>query len=103
MIEAAQNKIKHFIYSSVLHPSLRKLKNHDDKRYVEEASIESGLPYTILQLSNFMDNFPLQKLLSEDKPVCPTRWDPDVPFTYTSLYDLAEASSKILEQREQHF
>ncbi|CAD6586851.1 MAG: Malate dehydrogenase, cytoplasmic [Alectoria sarmentosa] len=33
MIEAAVvNNIKHFIYSSVLHPSLRKLLNHDCKR-----------------------------------------------------------------------
>lgn len=104
MIEAAVvNNIKHFIYSSVLHPSLRKLLNHDCKRYVEEALIESGLPYTILQPSTFMENFPIQKMLSEEEPMYPARWDPDVPFTYTSLYDLAEASSKILDQREAHF
>lgn len=104
MIEAAlTNKIKHFIFSSVLHPSLRKLLHHDDKRYVEEALIESGLPYTILQPSTFIDNFPIQKLLSEEKPVCPARWDPDVLFSYTGLYDLAEATSKILERREDHF
>lgn len=104
MIEAAlTNNIKHFILSSVLHPSLRKLLHHDDKRYVEEALIESGLPYSILQPTNFMDLFPVQKMLSEEKPVYPTLWDPDVPFSYTSLYDLAEAASKILEQREDHF
>lgn len=104
MIESAlTDNIKHFIYSSVLHPSLRKLLNHDCKRYIEEALIESGLPYTILQPSHFMDLFPIQKILSEEKPVYPARWDPDVPFCYTSLSDLAEASSKIFEQRESHF
>lgn len=104
MIEAALTyTIKHFIFSSVLHPSLRKLLHHDDKRYVEEALIESGLPYTILQPSTFMENFPIQKLVSEEKPMCPARWDPDVPFSYTSLYDLAEATSRILELREDHF
>ena len=104
MIQSAlTNNVKHFVYSSVLHPSLRKLLNHDCKRYVEEALIESGLPYTILQPSHFMDIFPLEKLLSEEKPVYPARWDPDVPFCYTSLYDHAEASSKVLEQREEHF
>lgn len=104
MIEAAvANNIKHFIYSSVLHPFLRKLLNHDCKRYVEEALIESGLPYTILQPSHFMDIFPVQKILSEAESVYPARWDPDVPFTYTSLHDLAEASCKILDQRQAHF
>lgn len=69
MIEAARtNKIKHFVHSSVLLPSLRKLLHHKDKRHVEEALIESGLRYTILQPSNFMDNFPIQKLLYEDNP-----------------------------------
>ena len=104
MIEAAVTvkTVKHFIYSSVLHPSLRKLLNHDCKRYVEEALIESGLPYTILQPSNFMDTFPIHKLLSEEKPVYPARWDPDVPFCHTSLYDLADATAKILEGREAH-
>ncbi|CAD6586854.1 MAG: hypothetical protein ASARMPREDX12_002535 [Alectoria sarmentosa] len=50
-----------------------------------------------------MENFPIQKMLSEEEPMYPAPWDPDVPFTYTSLYDLAEASSKILDQREAHF
>lgn len=104
MIESAlANNIKHFVYSSVLHPSLRKLLNHDRKRYVEEALIESGLPYTILQPTCFMDMFPLEKLLSEEKPVYTARWDPDVPYSFMSLYDFAEASSKVLEEREEHF
>ena len=83
MIEAALiNEIKHFIFSSVLHPSLRKLLHHDDKRYIEEALIEFGLPYTTLQPSNFMDNFLIQKLPSEGNLVCPVRWDSDVPFSF---------------------
>lgn len=36
MINAAlTNNLKYFAYSSVLHPCLRKLLNHDCKRYVE--------------------------------------------------------------------
>ena len=104
MIDAAESHgVSHFIYSSVLHPSLRKLMNHDCKRYVEEYLIESGLPYTILQPSHFMDMFPIQKLLSEEDPTYIARWDPDVKFSYTSLHDLGDAATKILEQREEHF
>ena len=39
---------KHFVYSSVLYPILRKLSNHDNKRYVEEALVESDLVYVSL-------------------------------------------------------
>ena len=77
--------------------------NHDRKRYIEEYLIESGLPYTILQPSHFMDMFPLPKLLSEKNPTYTARWDPDVKFSYTSLHNLGEATAKILEQRESHF
>ncbi|KAF6239330.1 hypothetical protein HO173_002592 [Letharia columbiana] len=88
---------------SVLHPCLRKLLIHVCKRYVEEALIESGLPYTILQPSNFIDPFPIREILSDERPVYRALWNPDVPFCYTSLYDLAEASSAILDRREDHF
>jgi hypothetical protein len=50
--ESQQGALKHFVYSSVLHPQIRKLLNHDCKRYVEEYLIESGLNYTIVQPSH---------------------------------------------------
>lgn len=104
MIEAAlHHKIQHFVFSSVIHTQLRKLLQHDCKRYIEEALIESGVPYTILQLSHFMDMFPLQQLLSSESPTYTARFDPTVPFSYTSLVDLGEAAAKILEEREKHF
>ena len=103
MVDAANTQgVKHFVYSSVLHPSLRKLMNHDSKRYVEEYLIESGLPYTILQPCHFMDTFPIQKLVLEGKPIYTALCNPDVKFSYTSLNDLGEAAAKILEQREDH-
>lgn len=43
------------MYSSVLNPQLRKLMNHDCKRHVEEYLIESGLNFTVLQPSHFMN------------------------------------------------
>lgn len=104
MIEAAiHHKIKHFVFSSVLHTQLRKILQYDCKRYIEEALIESGIPYTILQPGHFMDNFPLQKLLSSEVPTCTARWGPDIPFSYTSMVDLGDAAAKVLEEGEKHF
>lgn len=77
--------------------------NRDCKRYVEEYLIESGLQYTILQPSHFMDMFPIEKLSEEKQPVFRAQWDPEVPFSYTSRDDLGEVTVKILEQRKAHY
>jgi uncharacterized protein YbjT (DUF2867 family) len=81
MIDAARHEsqhgnLKHFIYSSVLHPRIRKLLNHDCKRYVEEYLVESGLNYTIIQPSHILDQFPVEMLLQSENPVFPASFDP---------------------------
>ena len=103
MIDAAAaegQSFKHFVYSSVINTQLRKLLNHDCKRHVEEYLMESGLSYTILNPSNFADLFPLQQVL--DSGVARPLWNPDVQFSLTCLYDYAEMSAKVLEEREVH-
>lgn len=94
---------KHFIYSSVLHPQLRKLMNHDCKRYVEEYLIESGLSYTILQPSHMLNMFPVAPLLEQDEPVFYANYNPEITFSFTILQDLAEAFCKVIEEREKHY
>jgi len=109
MIEAAlslpKSHFRHFVYSSVLHSRLRKLMNHDCKRYVEEALTESSLPYTILQPTHFMDMFPIAKLQSSPDPeiTYTSNWNPDIEFTFVALSDLAAAAKVVLEERERHF
>ncbi|MEK9946566.1 MAG: NmrA family NAD(P)-binding protein [Alphaproteobacteria bacterium] len=46
--------VKHFVYHSVLHPQVQGLTHHWNKVFVEEALIESGLAYTILQPTSYM-------------------------------------------------
>ena len=101
--ESQQGTLQHFIYSSVLHPQIRKLMNHDCKRYVEEYLIESGLNYTIVQPSHILDQFPVEKLLQSEEPVFPANFDPHVTFSFTALHDLAEAFAVILNEREKHY
>ncbi|KAJ6112000.1 hypothetical protein N7523_008061 [Penicillium sp. IBT 18751x] len=101
--ESQQGTLKHFIYSSVLHPQLRKLMNHDCKRYVEEYLIESGLNYTIIQPSHILDQFPVEHLLQSEDPVFPASFDPQVTFSFTVLQDLAEAFARIINEREKHY
>jgi len=105
--ETKDGNFKHFVFSSVLDSQLRKLMNHDVKRYAEEYLIEAGadgsLPYTIIQPTHFMDMFPVKMLMESEKPVYPANWNPDVPFSYIALRDLGEAVANILMQREKHY
>lgn len=101
--ESQIGNLKHFVYSSVLHPRIRKLLNHDCKRYVEEYLVESGLNYTIVQPSHILDQFPVEMLLRSENPVFPARFNPRVTFSFTVLQDLAEAFAVIIEEREKHY
>ena len=69
--------------------------------------MESGLPYTILQPTTFIDNLPLPLLWRQTRdsegPVFRAMWSTDVPSSFVALYDVAEAMRTVLEEREKHF
>lgn len=101
--EARMGNFKHFVMASVINTQIRKLMNHDVKRYIEERLIESGLKFTILQPSIFMDVFPIPLLMSQEKPVYMANWNTELPFSFTALKDLGEAGARILCEREKHY
>lgn len=99
-----ESKFRHLVFSSVLQTQLRKLLHHDAKRYVEEYLMESGLQFTILQPSHFLNNFPMAMLAKQDHPKYPTYYDIAHHGTsFTILEDYAEAAAKVLEEREKHY
>lgn len=111
---ATQNRkhpgvIKHFVFSSVIGTQLRKLLNHDCKRYVEEALMESGLPYTILQPTHRMDMLPLKGILSQktetaERPLkFMANWKPENKMSFVTIRDQAEAIRVVLEEQEKHY
>jgi uncharacterized protein YbjT (DUF2867 family) len=100
---SASPTLKHFILSSVLNSQLSKMLNHDCKKEVEEYVMESGLPYTILQPTTFMDNLPVKVFASQDKPVFRAAWNVDVAFSMIALADLASVFDTVLRERERHF
>ena len=101
--EKKSGQLQHFVYSSVLNTFIRKMVNHDRKRYVEERLHESGLSWTILSPTNFMDVFPVQTWLEQDRPVFQAIWDPSKPSSLIALFDLADAAAKVIQEREKHF
>ncbi|KAF2639599.1 NAD(P)-binding protein [Massarina eburnea CBS 473.64] len=101
--QSGTGPLKHFILSSVLNPHLSKMMNHDVKRLAEEYLVESGIPYTILQPTTFMDNLPIGMLMQQDKPVFDSAWSLDSKFSWIALQDLAAAIYVVLNERERHF
>lgn len=108
--EAHQGRFKHFIFSSVIQTQLRKLLNHDVKRYVEEYLMESGLNYTILKPTTFFDNFkPALTGLVKDAEGGTTDltftapWSADVLFSEVTLKDLGEASYHVITEGSKHY
>jgi uncharacterized protein YbjT (DUF2867 family) len=93
----------HLVYSSVIHPILQKLLNHNVKRHVEEYLIESGLNYTILQPTHMMEMLPLAKLMQDEQAVYHCNWKPETRFSFVTTRDIGEAAAKVLMQREMHF
>lgn len=99
------SKFSHFVFSSVLHTHLQKMLNHDRKRYIEEYLCESPLSWTVLQPSHFMDNTigRILKLKDSPNPVYLAAHDPDISFSFSCVYDFAEASVKVIQERSKHF
>ena len=57
MVEAAKAAgVRKFVFSSVYHPSIAKMRNHAAKQPVEEALYGSGMVFTVLQPAMFMQN-----------------------------------------------
>ena len=101
--EAKNGHFKHFIYSAVMNTQLRKLMNHDCKRYVEEYLFESGLNYTILNPTNTLESLPIAQWLKDDKPVWKSIHNPECDNSLLALRDLGEATAKVIMEREKHY
>lgn len=71
---------------------------------MEEALIESGIPFTILQPTHFMDMIPVAKMAKEvgDEVVLPARWDPAVEFSFVAVKDLGAIGAKIVDEGTKH-
>ncbi|KAI0663105.1 NAD(P)-binding protein [Cubamyces menziesii] len=101
LIDAAKKAgVEHFVYCSVLFPVLTKLLNHKAKLPVEEHLIESGLNYTILQPTSFMQNVNLQNVVSAG--VLRANYTPHVLQGYLDLHDLADIARLVILDPASH-
>ena len=97
MVEAAKAAgARKFVFSGVIHPALSKLTNHQAKLPVEEALYESGLDFTVLQPTMFMQNLKAgwPQVLQTGRFALP--FSKDLPVSYVDYRDVAEAAAMAL-------
>jgi uncharacterized protein YbjT (DUF2867 family) len=90
--------LRHFVYYSVLQPLRRDIRHHRLKLEAEEDLVESGLAYTILQPSRYMQHLePIWKtVLSAGVHAMP--FSTEVRFNVADLLDLAEATATVVAE-----
>ncbi len=88
--------LRHFVYYSVLQPLRREIRHHRLKLEAEEDLVESGLTYTIVQPSRYMQHLdPIWKsVLAEGVHAMP--FSTEVRFNVVDLLDLAEAVARVV-------
>jgi uncharacterized protein YbjT (DUF2867 family) len=95
---ALGNKVARFVFHSLVHAQCDALLHHRDKRYVEEALIESGLDYTFLKPTMYMQNM-LQvwdQIVADGVYRLP--YSAQSRMSLVDLEDVAEAAAVVLSQ-----
>jgi uncharacterized protein YbjT (DUF2867 family) len=97
MIKRCQEAgVSQFVYHSVLHPHASKMAHHWQKLLVEEKLFESGLNYTILQPTAYMQNI-LGYAASINQGIYPMPYPVTSRLSLLDLADLAEAAVQIFK------
>jgi len=102
MIEqASRARVEHFVFSSVLHPILTRLPQHAIKRDIEERLVESGLNFTILQPSDYMQ-MSVRGYMA-DRGIFMLGFNLERRQALVDLEDVAEVVAKVLGAGGAHY
>jgi uncharacterized protein YbjT (DUF2867 family) len=86
---------EHFVYYSVMHPFRRDVRHHALKLDATEHVVESGLAYTLLEPSRYMQHLePIWQKVRDDG-VHAMPFSVDVRFNVVDLLDLADATALV--------
>ncbi|MGL5807458.1 MAG: NmrA family NAD(P)-binding protein [Xenococcaceae cyanobacterium] len=97
MVEAAKAAgVRKFVFSGVIHPSISALSNHAAKCPVEEALYESGMNFTVLQPTMFMQNFDSGWKAVMEKGEFALPYSKHAKASYVDYRDVAEVAALAL-------
>lgn len=99
VVEAATAAgVGHIVFSSAFHPQMRKMDHHRTKLLIEEAVIESGLGFTILNPSMFMQNVGVEWAGVADRGVYSRPYSTGRKMSLVDTEDLGEAAAIVLTE-----
>ncbi len=90
--------VEQFVLHSVLHPQTEKMPHHWHKLRVEETLLESGLPFTILQPTVYMQNILAGWAAISQRGVYTIPYPVETRLSLVDLKDVAEAAAWVLTQ-----
>ena len=93
---AKQAGVEHLVLHSVLHPQTEQMPHHWNKLRVEEMLLESGLSFTILQPTAYMQNLMAGWKLISDEGVLRNPYPVETRLSLVDLEDVAEAAVRVL-------
>jgi uncharacterized protein YbjT (DUF2867 family) len=99
VIAAAQHhSIQHLVYHSVLHPQTQAMPHHWQKNQMEEKLFASGIPYTILQPTAYMQNILAgwQRIIGQG--IFANPYPVNTRLSLVNLHDVAEVVARVLTE-----
>jgi uncharacterized protein YbjT (DUF2867 family) len=98
-IAAAQSaEVERFVFHSVLHPQVEAMPHHWRKLRVEECLFESGLTYTVLQPTTYMQNVLAHWDQIMEQGIYPVPYPVDTRLSMVDLIDVAQVAAHVLTQ-----
>jgi NAD(P)H dehydrogenase (quinone) len=93
---ARASGVRHFVFHSVLHPQAELMPHHWLKLRVEEALLQSNLPFTVLQPAAYMQNVLSQLEEIVERGVYFVPYSLEAPMSLVDLDDVAQAAATVL-------
>jgi len=90
--------VEHFAYHSVLHPQAEAMTHHWNKLRVEELLFASGLPFTIVQPTAYMQNILAGWKLITEQGIYAVPYPAETRLSLVDLEDVAAAVANILTE-----
>ena len=97
---ARAQRLDHFVFSSVLHPIITDLVQHEIKRDIEECLVSSGLEFTILQPTIYMAPRRFGPVLRSG--VLNTAWSLDRRQSLVDIGDVTDVALAVLTDGPRH-
>ncbi len=99
---ATQTGVAHFVYHSVLHPQVPEMPHHWEKIRVEGVLFQSGVPFTIVQPTAYMQNVLAHRQRISTDGVYPVPYSAGTRLGMVDLADVAAAVAAIFAAPEMH-